>query len=252
MARASGGLTRRINILADKALLAAFAEDAFDVGKRHVKIAVNDSQFVRIRRWGLPEFSLISGLVLIVAAVSWTFAQRSDAVSERLGQWLPGGATQTMSQPAANQEQSGDQANAVAMPESAPTNRQAVLAADASSSAVADDRPLASVAAGSGVIARTTGATDGQSREQDGGSGTQAQAARGSEVLRVVPSKAEGRLKGRQAQDGSKDDERPSTSLRTLILSLSKDERGRTTSKASQTTWRNRLLIEGAGHQGIT
>ncbi|TDJ14191.1 MAG: ATPase [Gammaproteobacteria bacterium] len=177
MARASGGLTRRINILADKALLAAFAEDAFDVGKRHVKIAVNDSQFVRIRRWGLPEFSLISGLVLIVAAVSWTFAQRSDAVSERLGQWLPGGATQTMPQPAANQEQSGDQANAVAMPESAPTNRQAVLAADASSSAVADDRPLASVAAGSGVIARTTGATDGQSREQDGGSGTQAQAA---------------------------------------------------------------------------
>lgn len=190
MARASGGLTRRINILADKALLAAFAEDAFDVGKRHVKIAVNDSQFVRIRRWGLPEFSLISGLVLIVAAVSWTFAQRSDAVSERLGQWLPGGATQTMPQPAANQEQSGDQANAVAMPESAPTNRQAVLAADASSSAVADDRPLASVAAGSGVIARTTGATDGQSREQDGGSGTQAQAASAPPAGAGEPSSA--------------------------------------------------------------
>ena len=73
MAKASGGLTRRINILADKALLAAFAEDTFDVAKRHVKIAVNDSQFARTRRWGMPEISLISGLVLIVIAVAWTF-----------------------------------------------------------------------------------------------------------------------------------------------------------------------------------
>jgi MSHA biogenesis protein MshM len=102
MAKASEGLTRRINILADKALLAAFAEDTFDVGKRHVSIAINDSQFVRGRRWGMPEVSLISGLVLMVAAVAWTFVQRSDNLGERLRNLLPGGATEEIAQPATN------------------------------------------------------------------------------------------------------------------------------------------------------
>ena len=100
MARASEGLTRRINILADKALLAAFAEDTFDVGKRHVKIAINDGQFLRGRRWGLPELSLISGLILISAVVAWTFIQRSDGFGERLQKLLPGGAFREISQPA--------------------------------------------------------------------------------------------------------------------------------------------------------
>ena len=100
MAKASEGLTRRINILADKALLAAFAEDTFDVGKRHVSIAINDSQFVRTRRWGMPELSLISGLVLIVAAVAWTFVQRSDNFGERMRNLLPGGAAEEIAQPA--------------------------------------------------------------------------------------------------------------------------------------------------------
>jgi type II secretory pathway predicted ATPase ExeA/septal ring-binding cell division protein DamX len=99
MARASEGLTRRINILADKALLAAFAEDTFDVGKRHVKIAINDSQFVRGRRWGLPELSLISGLVLITAAVAWTFIQRADGFGARIQNLLPGGASREIAQP---------------------------------------------------------------------------------------------------------------------------------------------------------
>jgi len=102
MAKASEGLTRRINILADKALLAAFAEDTFDVGKRHVGIAINDSQFVRARRWGMPEISLVFGLVLIVAAVAWTFAQRSDIFVGGLRNLLPGGAADGVSQPATN------------------------------------------------------------------------------------------------------------------------------------------------------
>ncbi len=177
MAKASRGLTRRINILADKALLAAFAEDTFDVGKRHVNIAVNDSQFTRTRRWGLPEISLILGLVLITAAVAWTFIQRSDAVSERLRQWLPGGASQQMSRQATTQGQSGGEANAAAMPESANADRQAAMDADASSSALADESPLASVVTGADAMTRPSGATDGQSRDQDSGSGVPAQAA---------------------------------------------------------------------------
>jgi type II secretory pathway predicted ATPase ExeA len=45
LARASGGLTRRINILADKALLAAYSESSHAVTDRHVKAAIADSEF---------------------------------------------------------------------------------------------------------------------------------------------------------------------------------------------------------------
>ena len=45
MTRATGGLNRRINIVADKALLAAFADNTHNVAMRHVKAAVQDSEF---------------------------------------------------------------------------------------------------------------------------------------------------------------------------------------------------------------
>jgi type II secretory pathway predicted ATPase ExeA len=48
----SEGIVRRINILADKALLAAFADDADVVGKRHVKLAIRESPFGRRGRAG--------------------------------------------------------------------------------------------------------------------------------------------------------------------------------------------------------
>jgi type II secretory pathway predicted ATPase ExeA len=41
------GIVRRINILADKALLAAFADDAVVVDKRHVRAAIKESPFGR-------------------------------------------------------------------------------------------------------------------------------------------------------------------------------------------------------------
>jgi type II secretory pathway predicted ATPase ExeA len=45
IAQATGGLTRRINIVADKALLAAFAENTHNVSLKHVQAAVRDSEF---------------------------------------------------------------------------------------------------------------------------------------------------------------------------------------------------------------
>ncbi|MES2013042.1 MAG: AAA family ATPase, partial [Pseudomonadota bacterium] len=45
LSSAAEGLVRRVNILADKALLAAFAENAFQVTPKHVKAAVQDSEF---------------------------------------------------------------------------------------------------------------------------------------------------------------------------------------------------------------
>jgi type II secretory pathway predicted ATPase ExeA len=45
IARASKGLTRRINILADKTLLAAFAEQSRELATRHVRAARADAEF---------------------------------------------------------------------------------------------------------------------------------------------------------------------------------------------------------------
>lgn len=50
LASASSGLTRRINILADKALLAAYSETSHAVTERHVKAAIADSEFARSSR----------------------------------------------------------------------------------------------------------------------------------------------------------------------------------------------------------
>ncbi len=47
---ASEGLTRRVNILADKALLAAFADGGYQVLPKHVNAAIGDSEFARLRR----------------------------------------------------------------------------------------------------------------------------------------------------------------------------------------------------------
>ncbi|HSC94850.1 MAG TPA: AAA family ATPase [Burkholderiales bacterium] len=43
--RASLGLTRRVNLIADKALLAAFAENTHTIRPKHVEVAVRDSEF---------------------------------------------------------------------------------------------------------------------------------------------------------------------------------------------------------------
>jgi MSHA biogenesis protein MshM len=45
IANAAEGLIRRVNILADKALLAAFADNVYQVSPKHVKAAVADSEF---------------------------------------------------------------------------------------------------------------------------------------------------------------------------------------------------------------
>jgi hypothetical protein len=54
IARTSEGLTRRINILADKSLLAAFADSTHQVGAKHARAAVRDSEF-GARRFGAPN-----------------------------------------------------------------------------------------------------------------------------------------------------------------------------------------------------
>ena len=66
MTRACGGLTRRLNLVADKALLAAFAEGTHNVSLGHVKAAVRDSEFSNVEppRGLAPVTYALAGLAL--------------------------------------------------------------------------------------------------------------------------------------------------------------------------------------------
>ncbi|TMI21056.1 MAG: ATPase [Betaproteobacteria bacterium] len=80
VARASGGLTRRINILADKSLLAAFTQDVHAVTERHVRAAIADSEFARLSRPWRPAVyagAALAAGVLIGAAFHWAFFARA-------------------------------------------------------------------------------------------------------------------------------------------------------------------------------
>ena len=63
----SDGLTRRINILADKSMLAAFAEGSHTVTSTHVKSAAQDSEFKR--GFSGKKIAMVSGGVLLVVGV---------------------------------------------------------------------------------------------------------------------------------------------------------------------------------------
>ena len=74
IARASDGLTRRINILADKSLLSAFSADTHAVTARHARAAIADSEFSPLRRAKRPALYLAAALVagiLIGLALHW-------------------------------------------------------------------------------------------------------------------------------------------------------------------------------------
>ncbi|NJO17071.1 MAG: AAA family ATPase [Thioploca sp.] len=75
LTQVSKGLMRRINILADKALLAAFAENEYQVKTKHIRLAARDSSFklpLLSNRWvGLGLLALSTSFILIVG--SWFY-----------------------------------------------------------------------------------------------------------------------------------------------------------------------------------
>jgi MSHA biogenesis protein MshM len=64
--KASDGLTRRINLIADKALLAAFSENTHTIDLKHIKAAVRDSEF---SSYEPPRSRLKLGLALSLLAI---------------------------------------------------------------------------------------------------------------------------------------------------------------------------------------
>ena len=77
IAKASAGLTRRVNLIADKALLAAFSENTHTVQGKHITAAIRDSEFardagsdtaVRALVWVLVAFGVVALAVSGLAA----------------------------------------------------------------------------------------------------------------------------------------------------------------------------------------
>ena len=71
IAGASLGLTRRINILSDKSLLAAFAANTHQISPRHIRAAIRDAEFgnfrpFRIRLWAGLAVLMTIALSLIL------------------------------------------------------------------------------------------------------------------------------------------------------------------------------------------
>ncbi|MFN9123467.1 MAG: AAA family ATPase [bacterium] len=78
IARASAGLTRRVNLLGDKTLLAAFSESTHSVAPRHARAAIRDSEFAQGgdlrgagRGWAMVAAGLAVALALVLAATAW-------------------------------------------------------------------------------------------------------------------------------------------------------------------------------------
>ncbi len=76
----SAGLLRRINIIADKILLSAFAEGTHNLSSKHVTAAVNDSSFNQeVERKTSPAWWL--GLLLLVALIFALYQSRDHWMS---------------------------------------------------------------------------------------------------------------------------------------------------------------------------
>ncbi len=75
--RASGGLTRRVNLIADKALLAAFSENTHTLKPRHIEAALRDSEFSHVAVRGAPllrwtwVLAALTGVALGAAGYAW-------------------------------------------------------------------------------------------------------------------------------------------------------------------------------------
>jgi len=73
IADASSGLMRRVNILADKSLLAAFVEDTYYIKPQHVQAALRDSELGSVRKFSDKKLLLGSATaaLLLISLTAW-------------------------------------------------------------------------------------------------------------------------------------------------------------------------------------
>ena len=71
IAKYSKGLTRRINILADKTMLAAFSENSHKIKPKHIKMAAKDSQYATSAFPNWLKYSLSALAVVMLVGFGW-------------------------------------------------------------------------------------------------------------------------------------------------------------------------------------
>ncbi|HEY9050679.1 MAG TPA: hypothetical protein VIQ03_03985, partial [Gammaproteobacteria bacterium] len=71
----SSGLTRRINILADKALLAVYSEGGHKIDSKHIEIAARDSDFSRAWNWKPWAFGIL--ILVVIGLAFWLGKQQA-------------------------------------------------------------------------------------------------------------------------------------------------------------------------------
>jgi hypothetical protein len=83
IADASNGLMRRVNILADKSLLAAFVEDTHNIEARHVKAAMRDSELGTSSTANRNKVLLgAAGMIVLLAGlIVWLLTDRLQTTS---------------------------------------------------------------------------------------------------------------------------------------------------------------------------
>jgi type II secretory pathway predicted ATPase ExeA len=133
IARVSLGLTRRINILADKALLAAFAEGTHEVGLKQAQIALKDCDFSTatylepkgLRRSWHPAYIavLVAAIGILAAWTTFHSAQTPQEISPPPTDQTAPASSQATASPPPNTTP----APPPAAPETAPVNESGQL-----------------------------------------------------------------------------------------------------------------------------
>lgn len=142
IARGSQGLTRRVNLIADKALLAAFAENTHTIRARHIDAAVRDSEFSqRSRSWGRwPRAAAAAAALAVVGGIGAGAALLWGPPARHVEQAAAGPAAARVSVAAHGMPQSGDSHGTGAA-------ATASLPAPAGGTRSADEPPVAQPAA---------------------------------------------------------------------------------------------------------
>lgn len=101
ISQASEGLTRRINILADKALLAAFSEGGHQIGRRQVKAAIRDAEFRPLdRRRNARRFWAGGAVICAALALATLVGGPSELGKRAAGRDVTAGAASARPGPA--------------------------------------------------------------------------------------------------------------------------------------------------------
>jgi MSHA biogenesis protein MshM len=96
----SEGIVRRISILADKSLLAAFADNAYTVEAKHARVAIRDSEFshaTMATRWkAWLALTVVAGIIGM-SVIAWRLLLPSQANALPVTASLPAPATNSNS-----------------------------------------------------------------------------------------------------------------------------------------------------------